>query len=300
MRKLLLSLTLFTLTLTSLASREVYLSNELGQRLELKAEEEGAGWELVVDGTESYLYENGVLYFSESRDSTSYTRTYSSGREERSEYREDGLLERRTIRREDGSEEEYRYEYEAGNLRAYTYSLDGEVVRRVEYTTYRSSLLSTSGTARAYYTPSYYSYEFDGSNVILSTVRAEEESVDETALTANEDGSYSEVRDDVTLTYDRSLRLISEEREGESIYYTYNDQNEVIERRIERAEESVEEYYSNERLVRSVTYSAGSIARERRVLEDGTYEEIRYLSGAPRYRFIYDIDGRRLIGAESL
>ncbi len=52
-------------------------------------------------------------------------------------------------------------------------------------------------------------------------------------------------------------------------------------------------YQGNEG-IKTIYYEQEEIKKEQTVLDSGEIEEIRYISGTPRYRVLFDIDGKRI------
>ncbi len=277
-------------------------SNELGQHLRQIDAWSDSGWVLSSDGNESELFYEGTPVFRRGSYDGYDSVIYQDGREERTEY-ENGLAVRQIIK--DGNDvSEYSISYDDGSMSGYIYSMNGEVRKRVEFTSFRNSLLSVSGDEAGYYGSDFYSYEIDGDIVRVQTgdggklLRS-----DDRILEKGDDGLFRRSEDrngtEWTLVYDSQLALIREYSDSADIRYEYENGKLAAKRSISDGILTLESY-DDGRFMKAITYNGDSIQKERTVMPDGRIEEIRYLSSVPRYRFIYDADGVRLLEAEIL
>ncbi len=281
---------------------EIWKSNELGQKLLLLDSISDSGWILKSSDNESELFHDGIsVYRKTAADNAEYL-VFESGREEIYEY--EGYRITRQIIRDDGIEEEYRIRYDGDSISGYEYSIDGEVRKRVSYSSFNNKLTSISGDSNGYFGYDFYSYDSDGDVVRVrispdgKLSRGEDE-----VLERNAEGLFSKniERDgkEWTLSYDDNLRLIEEHSDGISISYCYED-DELKEKQIENGSSMTIEEYDNGSVVRKREYADGELKKVRTRLSDGKVEEVRYISSIPRYRFTYDIDGSRLLEAEAI
>lgn len=270
-------------------SAEYFSSNELGQKKSAAVSIPDDEWVLSVDGDKETLYHNGEVYFEKIYTSSGWTLKKAES-EEKVIKNSDGNTERRIITTPGGTEE-YNYIYAGTLLKGYNYSLNGTLLERVDYVT------TGDGTLLYYSLKDEGVYLTDRYFVTGGEKTAYEDSPSVTTKT--EDG-YAETDGDGTRYYDNNGRLIKEEAGGEVTAYTYSDDGILIEKSVERDDGTSVTYYEEEgERVRRYS-SSGVLLSERRLLEDGTTEERRFIDGVAKYVFIYDTDGKRIKEAYAL
>lgn len=262
----------------------VYKSNELGQRKGFVDSLSGKGWELEVSDNEEILYSNGEIRSRKTlySDGCSYS---SDNGEERVYIDSNGNISRR-IKKSSGKEEEYNYFYDGARLIAYNYSLDGALERRVVYDQAGNALIAIDGTSRGFFLDGLYVY--DGHEGSFSI---------DTSADGYEHGKAerdTDEKDGVLYFYSNDGRL---EREISGNYekkYSYSEDGALLSIEIANGNKKDVEIYSDSKLDKTISYENGSTIRERRTLDNGDIEEIRYMSNIPRYRIIFDKNGTRI------
>ena len=285
-------LSLFTLSL----SASYYVSNELGQKKGSASSLSESEWILSSSGNTETLYRSGEEVSRKVTSSSGWTKTTSDGKEEKVFLNSDGNIERRVITESDGTTEEYNYLYSGTLLTGYNYSLNGELVEKVEYTTTSSGslLYYRVKDEGIYISDDYFVYE-GGDSVSLGAFSFSDDVISE----ATEDGGYIEKEDGKEREYDSSGRLIRETTDTSETSYTYLSDGTLSEKKEEKEDGVyVTTYTDGEVLSRYST--DGEKISERRLLEDGTTEEKRFVNGEAKYVFIYDTDGRRIKEARAL
>ena len=272
-----------------------YLSNELGQKKGGASSLEDGEWILLVNGNTETLYHRGEEFSRKTTFSYGWTKT-TGDREEKVYRNSDGNIERRIFTSGDGSTEEYNYLYSGTLLTGYNHSIDGELIEKVEYmTTSSGSLLYYRVKDEGIYiSDDYFVYE-GGDSVALGAFSYSNDIVSE----AVDGGGDIERENGREHEYDSSGRLVREKTGSSEITYTYLMDGTLSEKR-EAGEDGtyVTTYTDGE--VLSYYNAAGVKISERRVLEDGTTEEKRFVNGEAKYIFIYDIDGKRIKEARAL
>ncbi len=269
-----------------------YISNELGQKKE-ETEDNKRGWVLVEDEKSETLYYNGEVVETKITTDSLITKIRGT-REERIFLDGEGKIERRIIN--DGeNEKEYNYIYREKILSGYNYSLNGVLIERIDYfTTDDGSLV-------------YYSVNDDG--VYISDnffVRSSGEAVAITEYNNSENervsllgGGYSEKDGENTLYYDSFGRLRREESSSESIEYVYSNDGELIETRTSNDGGVIVTSYIDDKVTTRYDKEGNKIS-ERRTLENGEIEDVRFSEGEAKYIFIYDRDGKRIKEVKAL
>ena len=295
-----LSIAFFVLLLP--LSSEIWKSNELGQKLMLLDADSDSGWILKSSGNESGLFHDGSPVYKKTASDNAVHLVYEGGREEILEY--DGSRIIRHVIIDDGVEEEYLIRYDGDSISGYEYSMNGEVRKRISYSSFDNRLTSISGDSNGYFGYDFYSYESD-EDVIRVKIGSDGKLSrdDDEVLERDSEGYFLRAieRDGIewTLFYDDSLRLIKEISDEAVITYSYSDDG-LREKRIEKGDSITIEEYDDGNALRVCEYASDELRKVRTRLSDGRVEEIRYISSVPRYRFIYDIDGSRLLEAEAL
>lgn len=271
---------------------QVYKSNALAQKIEEVDSLSGLGWELEDADGERKLYLDGNLYSTRKELPDGYE-IISESSSERSFIDENGRVIRRIIEK-GGNKEEYNYFYEDGKLISYTYSLNGELIKKVDYIFAGKSLASLSGENRAFFVDNYYVYE-DGEDKHIVTF---DDAVDERDVkkdySVTEEGKLVEIIDGITFTYSKDGRIESEVGDNYSVFYTYSDEGALLRKESVKGSTKEVENYKDSLLDYLEIYDNGVLSKTRKTLPDGAVEEIRYISGSPRYKLIFDLDGRRL------
>ncbi len=296
MRKVIFFLSVYAFYI-SFAYSAVYRSNALGQSFESVDEIKEDGWYLSRNGESEALYYNGELQEERNKNAREERVARSDGSQRLVTYSEDGLI--RDITEIDGNNElKYSLIFENGKLKGYDYSENGELLKHVEYVSFDNRLMALKGDERAIFASDFYSYTMDGEDVIL---RESNDGIE--VLEKNEEGLFTETitKDDEELVryYDDSMHLVSEIAPNKSIYYSYIDGTLSEIRTVSGNSESIEIYVDG-KLSNTQFLENGIMSRERRVLLDGNIEDIRYLNGIARYRFLYAPDGMKLLEAEAL
>lgn len=280
---------LFLFSLTSVFS-DVFDSNELFQRLSDKSELTSSGWELVSSPDRDVLYLDGEIQ----GEKVYYPDGYEKISEERSERifsDKDGNVVRRIIKERDKTEE-FNYFYTDGVLSSYTYALDAKLVKKINYIDARGRLVALSGDKSAYLTEESVVYR-DANGKAVAITTSDLKPVD-SSQSMNEDGSLSEIVDGVLYTYSSNGRLESKEGDGFSVKYIYSEDGALISMQTIRGDiKTIDEFKASIK-EKTTEFKSGTIECVRTYPEEGIVEEIRYLSGKPRYRMIFDMDGKRL------
>ena len=290
MKRALFFVVFFLFSLVSLFATS-YISNELAQKKE-EAEENKKGWVLVEDEKTETLYYNGDVV--ETKITTESLITKKRGtREERIFLDEEGKIERRIIN--DGeNEKEYNYIYRDKILSGYNYSLNGVLIERIDYfTTDDGSLVYYTVNDDGVYISDNFFVRSSGEAVTIINNNSENERV---SLAG---GGYSEKDGENTLYYDSFGRLRREELSSESIEYSYSNAGELIETRISNDDGVLVTSYTDDKATTRYDKEGNKIS-ERRTLENGEIEEIRFIEGEAKYIFIYDRDGKRIKEVKAL
>lgn len=300
MKRLLLSLLLLTLALAFL-SADIYRSNCLGQKLERRSSLTGKGYELTT-GERTVLLLDGKTVWSKVELPDGYEKTEGDLTER--VILEEGKPIRRILSAPD-HREEYNYFYDGRLLSSCNYAVDGELVTRYDYLRTSDGRLVgyIQDTEDSYYlSPDYYIYTLDGETLLLTSTSLEEaEVISDKELQQNADGGYTETIGNISRTFDKQGRLVKVEDGVERTEYIYSDKGVLTLLRTTNAEGVVLTEYENGKAILSSEYTLdGTLKTTSRILEDGTIEETRYQNGVPRYRFHFDRDGKRIIGAEGL
>lgn len=284
------SLFFLLFAISSLFASDLYDSNELMQKISPIETFSGIGWELEADEQGATLYHNGSLHSTKKNYADGYETITPLGRE-RVILNKDGLIERKIIE-SDSRTEEYNYFYTDGILSSYNLSVDGEVERVVTYATSKEGrLLSFESGEMRYLSPEFFVYTLDEKAIRLDNGEVKIATGD---IEDTEDGGYKKTLDGVLYTYSPEGRLISEESDGGSIYYSYAEDGSIAEKKTASESEVIEEFYSNGTLTKTLYSENGAVIRELYPLESGEFEEIRYLDGKTSYRILYDRDGKRV------
>ncbi len=283
---------LFTLSLYA----SYYVSNELGQKKGSASSISDGEWILSCGGNTEILYHYGEEVSRKVTSSSGWTKKTSDGREEKVFLNGDGNIERRIVSESDGSSGEYNYIYSGTLLTGYNYSRNGELVEKVEYTTTSSGTLLYYRVKDEgiYISDDYFVYE-GGESISLGAFSFS----DDTASEATEGGGYIERKDGVEREYDSSGRLIRETTDSSRTEYTYLSDGTLSGKREEREDGIYVTSYTDGEVLTRYTPEGGKIS-ERRILDDGTTEEKRFVNGEAKYLFIYDTDGRRIKEARAL
>ncbi len=290
MKRALFFVVFFLFSLVSLFATS-YISNELAQKKE-ETEENKKGWVLVEDEKTETLYYNGDVV--ETKITTESLITKKRGtREERIFLDEEGKIERRIIN--DGeNEKEYNYIYRDKILSGYNYSLNGVLIERIDYfTTDDGSLVYYTVNDDGVYISDNFFVRSSGEAVTIIDNNSENERV---SLAG---GGYSEKDGENTLYYDSFGRLRREELSSESIEYSYSNAGELIETRISNDDGVLVTSYTDDKATTRYDKEGNKIS-ERRTLENGEIEEIRFIEGEAKYIFIYDRDGKRIKEVKAL
>ncbi len=149
---------------------------------------------------------------------------------------------------------------------------------------------------------SYFVYEEDGSAVLVEPFAEDKEEIlPERTVEDLADGGYTEKLGDLIRTYDGNGRLVKEEVGGSSTTYSYGDGGRLAAVRTEDNTSILVTEYVDGKASRTLEYDAKEVLKTiSTVLADGTIEEIRYVDGVPRYRFVFDRDGKRVREASGL
>lgn len=290
MKRALFFVVFFLFSLVSLFATS-YISNELAQKKE-ETEENKKGWVLVEDEKTETLYYNGDVV--ETKITTESLITKKRGtREERIFLDEEGKIERRIIN--DGeNEKEYNYIYRDKILSGYNYSLNGVLIERIDYfTTDDGSLVYYTVNDDGVYISDNFFVRSSGEAVTIIDNNSENERV---SLAG---GGYSEKDGENTLYYDSFGRLRREELSSESIEYSYSNAGELIETRTSNDDGVLVTSYTDDKATTRYDKEGNKIS-ERRTLENGEIEEIRFIEGEAKYIFIYDRDGKRIKEVKAL
>lgn len=290
MKRALFFVVFFLFSLVSLFATS-YISNELAQKKE-ETEENKKGWVLVEDEKTETLYYNGDVV--ETKITTESLIAKKRGtREERIFLDEEGKIERRIIN--DGeNEKEYNYIYRDKILSGYNYSLNGVLIERIDYfTTDDGSLVYYTVNDDGVYISDNFFVRSSGEAVTIIDNNSENERV---SLAG---GGYSEKDGENTLYYDSFGRLRREELSSESIEYSYSNAGELIETRISNDDGVLVTSYTDDKATTRYDKEGNKIS-ERRTLENGEIEEIRFIEGEAKYIFIYDRDGKRIKEVKAL
>lgn len=292
----------FLLLISFLLSAETWQSNALGQKLRFKESLDGKGWEREDEGDETRLFLDGEVIFSRASFPWGYE-CLSDGVRTRVIYSEKGDVERR-IEESEGSIREWNYFYSGSLLSSYTLSIDGQVVEIVEY--YRSPDGTLLGYRRGeddtYFLPERMVFSLDGETVVQEY--EEVEKADERVWNDDGSSSSSTTIDGVesTIFYDAYGRLIRKESDESITEYTY-DPSGLLDREttISSSGESLTITYVDNR-AREMEWrnEKGVTVKKRIALGDGTFEETRFVDGVPRYVFLLDRDGERILEARGL
>lgn len=283
-----LCLLIFLMMLPSLFA-DVYVSNELFQRLEQKAELEGSGWELDVSEDVEVLSLDGEIKGKRTFFSDGYQVERGASSERVFKDEKENVVRR--IISDEMKSEEYNYFYKDGVLSSYTYSIDGELVSKVDYLDANKRLVAISGDRTAYLTRESLIYRDDDGNAVIID---EDGNVVDDEKSINDKGTLTELIDGVLYTYTEEGRIKSEKGDGYLIEYFYSDDGSLKKRTSQRGDVFIVDEYENSQIKKTTEYKGDVVQSVRTNLEGGIVEEIRYLSGNPRYRMFYDMDGRRL------
>ncbi|MBQ0070938.1 MAG: hypothetical protein KBS81_03645 [Spirochaetales bacterium] len=298
-----LSLFLLFLVVLSLAAYSaVYRSNGLGQKLEAKESLENLGFELLVQDDTETLYEGGVPSFVLTRLADGYEKKQGD-LTERVFTDEKGKPQRRILTTSEKTEE-YNYFYEDRLLSSYNYSLDGEVLRTVRYLrTKEGTLLGFEDEEGLTYLSSrFFVYEEDGKAVLVDPFQEDTvEALPERLVEENPDGGYTEILGEKSRTYDGNGRLVEEKETEKRILYSYGEDGGLVSIRTEESSSILVTEYVDGKAARTLEYDEREVLKTiSTILPDGTIEEIRYVDGVPRYRFVFDRDGKRVREASGL
>lgn len=295
MRKFIFFLSIYIFSMSLLYSA-IYRSNALGQVFESADEIKEDGWYLSKNGDSEALYHNGELQEERTKSDKEERVSRSDGSERVVTY-SNGLI--KEIVEKDGEiEAKYELLFDNGKLKGYDYSENGNLLKHVEYIAFENKLISLKSDENAIFASDFYSYTMDGDDVIIR------ESIDsKDILEKTEDGLFIETvninGEDITRTFDDTMHIISEISPTKSVYYSYKDGTLSEKRTIDDNSEIVE-CYEDGSLSSTIYSENGTKTRERKVLGNGNIEDIRYINGKARYRFIYAPDGIKLIEAEAL
>lgn len=286
----------FLFLLPSFLFSEVYKSNEIWQKKEVLPSLSGNGYEIYKADNVEILYYDGV-----EKERIEYTRDgyekKSSGKSERVFYSKDGTIERRII--EDGGEKkEINYFYDGTLLKSVNISKNGEV-ERIDYITDSSgALIKIIYDNSTIYLPHGGITYLEGDGVVSYFSENDKKLIKR----EEEDLSYT-LEDSTSIEYyDKNGRLIKKEvydKYSEEYYYKENgERDKTIKNEGNKIVETI--YIENKVDVVIERDNNGNTLLERRTLPDGAIEEIRYLGGKKRYRFVFELDGKRVREAEVL
>lgn len=296
MRKLIffISISIFSMSLLNSA---IYRSNTLGQIFENVDEIKEDGWYLSKNGSSEALYHDGKLEEERTRSDKEDRTVRSDGSERVVTYSDDGIV-KEIIERAGDEESKYTLCFDNGRLKGYDYSENGELIKHVDYISFDNRLISLKGDERAIFASDFYSYSMNGEDVILRESKDSRE-----ILERNESGFFVETvninGEDITREFDDSMHIVSEISSSKEVYYSYLD-GALSEKRTISGDSEMIESYENGALASTIYFENGIKNRERKVLQSGNIEDIRYISGKQRYRFLYAPDGIKLIEAEAL
>ncbi len=296
MRKLFffISLSVFSMSLLNSA---IYRSNALGQIFESVDEIKEDGWYLSKNGSSEALYHDGKLEEERTRSDKEDRVTRSDGSERIIAYDDDGIV-KEIIERAGDAEFKYTLSFDNGKLKGYDYSENGELKKHVDYISFDNRLISLKGDEKAIFASDFYSYSMNGEDVILRESKDSRE-----ILEKNEAGFFVETvninGEDITREFDDSMNIVSEISSSKEVYYSYRD-GSLSEKRTISGDSEMLESYENGALASTIYFEKGIKSRERKVLQSGNIEDIRYIGGKQRYRFLYAPDGIKLIEAEAL
>lgn len=269
---------------------DVYSSNELFQRLAVKDGLSSLGWELEALADREVLYFDGVIKGEKILHPDGYEKIWDE-QSERVFLDSNGNVVRRILK--DGEKiEEYNYFYKEGSLASYTYSMDDNLIKKIDYIDADGRLVAISGDKNAYLTRDSIVYrDNEGKAVAITTFDLK--TVDDSNV-LDSSGSFSELVDGVLYTYASNGRLEFEEGDGFSVHYNYSEDGSLVSIDTIQGDLKIVDEYVNSIKVKTMEYEAGITRKVRTYLDGGVVEEIRYLSGKPRYRMIFDMDGKRL------
>lgn len=269
-----------------------YVSSPIALKLGVTDSANGSEWVLSTNGNNETLYHNGQVVSSKVEEENK-TIKRNGEREETLIYNSDGNIERKIIK-EGGNTKEYNYLYSGSRLIGYNYSENGLLIEKVEYVTTSNGrlLYYTDKDGGVYLTDSYYVYDSDERESVYTGVKKEEDYI----TIENSDGGYTEKTDISSKRYNGLGRLVEEINDGLFTLYSYNEDGSLKEKREEK-EDGIYIYRDN----KTIFYTRdGVLISEREENSDGTFVEIRYIDNVPRYKFIYDLDGKRIKEAYSL
>ena len=286
-------------------SGAVFSSNALMQPLEEISSIPSEGYALVRDGSSDYLYLDGAVVKTVTREGgqevtreggSESIRTFSDGRLV-SEQRPDGTV--------------LQYDYsENGTLRRIEYIADGETVRMVQYNwspvSGLDAVIDITNDDAVFYSSGSLSLRDGGEVKVLSpSLMASELALsrpgsvqpDENGMrtvTVNQDDGY------LTSVYDPQLRLVSESFSSAGAEewrrdYVYDETGELAEERFREGGSLTVTAGS------TVTrYTEGEIDSVTAVMDDGTYLRTRYRDSRPWAEIHYDTDRVRVLGVRML
>ncbi|MGN1163433.1 MAG: hypothetical protein ACI4S4_01365, partial [Candidatus Ornithospirochaeta sp.] len=194
---------------------------------------------------------------------------------------------------------EYNYNYSQSlSISSSTVSIDSVVVERIGYKLSPDGilLLVEKNGNPIYFTEDKVVVVEDGE--VETYLYAENGESDIEWL---DDGGYVESTAAGYRKYDGNGRVVEAKENDTLTTYLYSEGGELLSSLSASGGKFVETKYNDSRPYSIETRSAdGSVEKRRIALEDGTFEETRFLDGKPRYVFHIDRDGERILEARGL
>ena len=280
-----------------------FLSNALGQDLGMIEMLTGSGYEGEENGSERVIYHDGEVMQRRIENEDGYTIEYGD-RTERVKLGENGERSEWTVEQGDRTET-HTYFYTDDRLSSVSVSVDGELQRRLVYLeTPSGTVAAITGTNDSYISPSFYLYENDGDAVKFTyyengLVIREDLSDPSLSYTIEDDGSWKEskILPDGTVMekiFDTSGRLVQESA-GEAVtIYEYGEDGELQLSVVQDGGNETRTHYTDGSVSSIEMLADGILTKERKFLESGDIEEIRYKEGRAEYSILFEGDGVRV------